>query len=1249
MDFFQIKERLSKSGTIEVYPDFKVTRSYDLMIRGKSFYAIWDPEKGLWSTDEYDVQRLVDQEIMAYRDRLAKTSENPVRAKLMSEFSTRSWADYRRYMSNLSDNAHQLDEELTFANTEVKKRDYVSRRLPYSLEEGACDAFEELIGTLYDPDERRKLEWAIGAVVAGDAKTIQKFIVLYGEGGTGKSTMLNIIQQLFEGYFTTFEAKSLTSSNNAFSTEVFRDNPLVGIQHDGDLSRIEDNTKLNSLVAHELMTMNEKYKPSYMSRANCFLFLATNKPVRITDAKSGIIRRLIDVRSSGRTIPTTKYHALMGRIEFELGSIAYRCLKVYNSMGKNYYSTYRPTGMISQTDVFFNFIDDHYLIFKEQGGVSLAQAYTMYKAYCEETNLEYRLARYKFRDELKNYFEKFDEITRIDGKQVRSYYSEIKSFKFVKDFDEPVKVEEYPSWVVLDSTVSLFDKLAASYKAQYATDKGIPKTRWANVTTSLSDLDSSQLHYVKLPINHIVIDFDIKSHNGEKSPEDNIIAASKFPPTYAEYSKSQAGLHLHYIYDGDPEELSNLFNNGIEIKVFKGDSALRRKFSKCNAIPMATISTGLPTKGEKMINFEGVKSENGLRSLIERNLRKEIHPATKPSVDFIKAILDKAYESGMKYDITDMRSKILNFAASSTNQSLPCIKIVANMKFRSEDQSENIEKYNDDRLVFFDVEVFPNLFLVSWKYQGENNEPVRMINPSPQEIESLFRMKLVGFNCRRYDNHILYACYIGYSLSEIHALSQRIINNGRSGLFGEAYNISYADVYDFATKKQSLKKWQIELGIHHQELGLPFDEPVAKNLWNKVGDYCDNDVISTELTFNSRREDFIARQILAELSGLTVNDTTQQHTSKIIFGTEKAPQKSFVYTDLSKEFPGYRFENGKSTYRGEEPGEGGYVFAVPGYYENVALLDIASMHPTSLIKLNYFGPFTNKYKELLEARLAIKRKDFEKASTYFGGALSKFLGSKEEASALAYALKIAINIVYGLTSASFDNKFRDSRNVDNIVAKRGSLFMVELKHALEERGINLVHVKTDSVKLVNPTIEDIDFVMEFGRKYGYEFELESQYKRFCLINDAVYIALDETDRWIAVGAQFAHPYVYKELFSQEGIYFSDLCETKTVTTALYLDMNEGLNEGEHNYVFIGKAGSFCPMKEGSGGGLLMRKYGDNYHFAAGTKGYRWLEAEVVKALGKEKDIDLNYFRKLVDDAIYILSQYVDFQTFRSDS
>ena len=208
MDFYQITHRTIKRGLIEVYPDFRVCRSKDLMVRGKAFYAIWDDEKGFWSTDEYDIQRLVDKDLAEYRDRLQKSTDDAITVKWMSSFSSGSWTAFKKYVTQVSDNSHQLDNRIIFANTPVKKKDYASRSLPYSLEKGDYSAYDELVGTLYEPEERAKLEWAIGAIISGDARDIQKFIVLYGEAGAGKSTILNIIQRLFEGYYTTFDAKA---------------------------------------------------------------------------------------------------------------------------------------------------------------------------------------------------------------------------------------------------------------------------------------------------------------------------------------------------------------------------------------------------------------------------------------------------------------------------------------------------------------------------------------------------------------------------------------------------------------------------------------------------------------------------------------------------------------------------------------------------------------------------------------------------------------------------------------------------------------------------------------------------------------------------------------------------------------------------------------------------------------------------------------------------------------------------------
>lgn len=1247
MDFLKIGVRVVKNGIVEVAPKFRAKSSKDLMIRGGDFYAIWNENVGLWSTNQDDAVDLIDAELTKY------VREHPelekAQVKYMWDSDSGSIDKWHKYVQKqLRDNYHPLDETLIFANTPVNKTDYASKRLPYALEEGDISAYEEMISTLYSPEERMKIEWAIGAVVTGDSKDIQKFLVFYGPGGTGKSTILHIIEQLFDGYYATFDAKALTSSSDAFALEPFRNNPLVAIQHDGDLSKIENNARLNSVVSHEEMVVNEKFKSQYNNRFKAFLFMGTNKPVKITDSRSGIIRRLIDVSPTEKLIPNAKYEKLRKQIKFELGGIAWHCKQVYEA-NKDYYNHYIPEVMLGATNDFYNFIFEEMLdSYLEHDETTLNESWLRYQAYCNDAKVPYPYKKSSFKEELKNYFDKFDIRGRnSEGVQVKNYYSGFRRSKFLKH-DKPAASDSGESdWLDLHCVKSLFDEEYADCAAQLAKADKSPQKAWSRVTTTLKDIDTQQLHYVKVPLNLIVIDFDKKDENGHKSRELNIEAARSWPKTYAEYSMSGAALHLHYIYTGDPEQLENLYEPDVEIKVFKGGAALRRRLSYCNDIPIATISSGLPLKGAKsMINVGSVQSEKGLRTLIKNNLAKQYHPGTKPSIDFIYKILDDAYHDGLTYDVSDMRPAVLSFAMNSTNHATYCVKVVNQMHFKS-DEISTPDSYTDDVLMFFDVEVFPNLFVIVYKAAGK--PACTMINPSPAEVEFLLKFKLVGFNNRRYDNHILYARMMGYNNRQLYELSQRIISGSKNAFFGEAYNLSYTDIYDFSSKKQSLKKFEIELRIHHQELGLPWDQPVPEELWNKVAEYCVNDVVATEAVFNARQQDFIARKVLAELSGLTVNDTTRMHSTAFIFGKEKHPP--LIYTDLSEMFPGYKYENGHSSYRGEDPGEGGYVYSEPGMYNDVALLDIASMHPSSIIALNLFGPYTERFKAILDARLAIKHHDYEKARTMLGGVFAGYLTDDESADSLAKALKIVINSVYGYTTATFDNPFKDPRNVDNIVAKRGALFMINLKHEVQSRGFVVAHIKTDSIKIPNATPEIIQFVMDYGKQYGYNFEHEATYDKMCLVNDAVYIAKYKGGKhdgeWTATGTQFQVPYVFKTLFSHEPVEFDDLCETKTVSTSLYLDLNESLPEGEHNYHFVGRAGLFCPMKAGAGGGTLLREKDGKYYAVGGTKGYRWMESELVQNLKLEDEIDISYYERLADDAAAAIEEYGDFAAFAS--
>lgn len=1297
MDFFKICMGDAKEGKPrEIFADFVVERTNDFMLRGQSFYAIWDEERGFWSTDEYDVVRLVDAKLKAFADE-QEANGTVCKVRYLRSSSSKSWYQFRTYMKNMSDNSTELDSKVVFANSDVKKSDYCSRRLDYPLLPGPHLAYDELIGTLYSKEERAKLEWAIGSIMAGDSKKIQKFIALYGPAGSGKGTALDIIKKLLPGYYAIFEAKSLVGGQNNFATAAFKSNPLVAIDPDAKLDRIEDNTKLNVITEHTELVVNEKFKAQYTTRLNAMVFVGTNDPVKITDAKSGLIRRLIDIRPSGKLVPVERYGILMAQVDFELGAIAHHCLEVYKSMGKNYYSDYRATSMILETDMFYNFVEAHFDIFKSNERTTLKQAWSLYKAYCEETNLKYPVTMQKLREELKNYFYEYEDRETVNNTTISSVYKRFKALAY----KAPVENDPKSSILILNETASLLDDLYSACPAQYAKPDETPEKYWTGeerliggvmkapkpsqvASTVLSDLDTSKLHFVKIPTNHIVIDFDLKGEDGKKSLTRNLRAASDWPLTYAEISNSGDGVHLHYIYTGDATELASLYSEGVEVKAFGGNSSLRRRVSKANNVPVAEISSGLPLKEKSMLDSKVIQSERGLRDLIARNLNKEFHHDTKSSIDFIAKILSDANRAGMVFDVTDLSNRIMVFANGSSNQALQCIKTVTEMQFKSDASLAEMPPPLDPEnapIVFFDIEVFPNLLLICWMYENSDTV-VRMINPTPAEVEALFKFRLIGFNNREYDNHILWARFMGYNTQQLYELSKKIIGRVKGAKFGEAFNISYADIYDYTTLKQSLKKYENQLGIHHMELNLPWDDPADPSMWDQIGNYCENDVRATKAVHIARRQDFLARQIMGRMSGMGTNATTRQHATKLLFGKNRQPQEHFNYTDLSQQFPGYVFDpfskTAKSTYRGEVVGEGGYVYAEPGMYENVTVLDIASMHPTSIVELDLFGKYTQQYDNLKSARLFIKHGDLASAIKLVPQLEGIAEDTPEALAALADALKLVLSSVYGYSYATFENAFRDPRNVDNVVAKRGSLFMIDLKNAVQAEGFQVVHIKTDSIKIPNATPEIIQFVMDFGMRFGYDFEFEDLYLKFCLVNDSVYIAdvaEKKTEKkviprhWKPTGAQFAQPVVFKGLFSGEFIQFPDLCLTKEVKdpAALYLDFNESLANPNNPYEgmrFVGRTGMFVPVNPWLGGAQLVRVVDGVPHAVGGTKGYVWLEADMIKTLnldavgrmtfedmtwalegeGSIIDIvDMTYFTNMINDAIATIEKFGSFE------
>ena len=1283
----------------------------DLLVRGQAFYAVFDHSTGFWTKEKARLIEMIDEQVREYAENdvgnsiLSDEAHGPVIVQ-MADSANHIVEQFDRFCKTLGDNQeHMLDMKMLFSNSEVSRKDYATKTLDYPLQYCPTPYYDALCETLYLPDEREKWEWAVGCMIAGESSKIQKMFAFYGEPGTGKSTIISgiLAKQVMggrkAGYAVKFEAVNLVGGNE-FGTDFLENDSILAYDDDAELDKINARSTLNKIVSHETVRVNCKFKSPFMTNPNCIVFVGTNDPIQLSP-NSGMRRRLIDIRPTGNLVSADMYDECMEHIPFEKSGIAWRCLQVYKKLGRHYYDHYIAEDMLARTSPFHNFVVENVMELKD--GISLAKAYDMYVSYAEICKYKNVIVRYKFRDTLKLYYDKYS-----DGK-----FEGFRWEKIGEKRPETVKID-ICGWLQFDKTNSLFDKKFAGQPAQYANEEGLPSYKWSNVNTTLSDISTNKLHYVKMPEEIICLDFDIRGEDGEKSFEKNLEAASKFPPTYAELSKSGCGIHLHYIYTGgDPKELSRIYEDNVEVKVFTGNSALRRCLTKCNDIPIAELSSGLPMKvkgGKNMVDWDGFKNEKILRAMIIKNLKKEYHPATKPSIDYIDKLLSDAYDSGVSYDVRDMQNDILAFAMGSTNKADYCVELVSRMHFCSKDILENERELENNTvdenapIVFFDVEIAPSYkqyveycnnngidinpeipkdskahFLICWKYRGDGKKIQKMLDPKPEEVEALFKYRLIGFNNRDYDNHMVWAASQGYTPSELYSLNSKIIvEKDRKAKFGQAYNISYTDIYDFAAgdNKMGLKKYEIKLHLVHVEWDRPWYEPIPDDRLVDWVNYCSNDVLSTEVVFDYLKDDYEAREILAKLAGGTVNDTTNSLTTKLLTHDIPDPQSQYIYTDLSTIFPGYEYHpegidkerystdpgtkisTRKSIYMGEDPSEGGFANCPqPGVYFKVGLFDIVSMHPHSAIRLKIFGEeITKRFENLVEGRVAVKHirevgdDAYKEAIRRLGPIIEEiFDGVKPEdvkakAKAVANALKTAINSVYGLTSAKFDNKLRDPKNVDNIVAKYGALFMITLKHKVQEMGYTVVHIKTDSIKIANVDDNIKKFIMDFGKKYGFTFEHEATYSKMCIVDDAQYVAYEvEADGeklkepfWTVTGAKFAPPYLFKNLFTHEEVVFDDYPEIKSVSDAAIYISTDGTDK------FIGRIGSFVAVKEGYGGELVRVK-GDKRSAVTGTKGYLWNESEIIR---KHPDrLDLDYYRNECDKAIEAINEYYPFDDF----
>lgn len=147
-------------------------------------------------------------------------------------------------------------------------------KIPRSWSPGGAEKILKYIRVLFtDQIELKTVQWIIG-VIAVDPSSVNKFLLLYGPGGTGKSTLIGMLEDIFNGCCGTISSNVLTSKNSTITLDTARTIASNRLVTAGDID-LESN-QLNLHVVKEITGHDSVSVPPVKVRTRCTLVAASN-------------------------------------------------------------------------------------------------------------------------------------------------------------------------------------------------------------------------------------------------------------------------------------------------------------------------------------------------------------------------------------------------------------------------------------------------------------------------------------------------------------------------------------------------------------------------------------------------------------------------------------------------------------------------------------------------------------------------------------------------------------------------------------------------------------------------------------------------------------------------------------------------------------------------------------------------------------------------------------------------------------
>lgn len=414
-----------------------------------------------------------------------------------------------------------------------------------------------------------------------------------------------------------------------------------------------------------------------------------------------------------------------------------------------------------------------------------------------------------------------------------------------------------------------------------------------------------------------------------------------------------------------------------------------------------------------------------------------------------------------------------------------------------------------ENYLFYDIEVFKEDALVVFK--DIDKKVVKIFHNTFEGILDLITDRiLVGYNNYWYDDFILTAMINQQTPYQIKQLNDRIISGEK--LKNVHQSINSLDCFQqIDVAKPSLKKIEGNFGksIIESEVDFTIDRKLTENEIQETIDYCSYDVDTTIEVFKLRQKTYFEpKQSIINMlpenkqkfakkwntTTISTNVLTPKPMTKWFdirlgeynkegnYELLEIPPQSAVDLWLTK-------DKGKYTHKefgcDVEFSFGG-LHGVPSNkekrFENVILLDVASLYPNIIKKLKALGEATKTYEAIVERRLSVKHTDKQ----------------------LSDALKLVINSCYGLLNNEFSTLYNPK--AAKSVCIYGQICLYDLCKRLAPT-CRLVNINTDGVAFTTDSDYYKTIWKEWEDDYGFVLE-EDHFDLFIQKDVNNYIGLE---------------------------------------------------------------------------------------------------------------------------------------------